>query len=106
MTPPTRLIEGHAAKTFMIERRYGPCNRDWLQDYAPPETVWTGSPRRALIFESAETAATVRDKIEALAAADWPNPSFFAFAVIEDRRGLPSYFASQTVFDTQGVSHA
>jgi len=83
------------AMTYMIERQYGPCNRDWLYTYGPTDnsTCWVSGANRAMILKSETEAKLMLDRVEH-SAAEWDNRSSFRFVIIEDRRHLPPYFAS------------
>lgn len=85
-------------KAYMIERRYGPGNRDMLAAYGPGDqsTTWVLGPNRAEIYSCLSTAQNMLNNVR-LAAEKWDNANNFTFAVIEDRRHLPPYFASTTV---------
>ena len=37
---------------YMIERRYGRCNRDWLCDLTEHATVWSRKQRHGLWLET------------------------------------------------------
>jgi hypothetical protein len=67
------------------------------------EIIWTQCARAALIFDTPQAAADALTTITARTAA-WPNAPSFTFAVIEDRRRLPAYFASRTIVLPQGAS--
>ena len=76
----------------MIERRYGPGNRDWLSEITATQTTWSGTPK-ALVIGYLRTARRVLNRVRAQ-AAHWPNSPRFAFELIHDRRVLPAYVAS------------
>ena len=77
---------------YMIERRYGRSNRDWLIEITVAATTWSGA-RRALVFPSRKAADLALAAVRRLARL-WPDADGFGFAVIHDRRHLPSYMAS------------
>lgn len=77
---------------YMIEWRYGRSNCDWLIDITATATTWSGA-RRALVFSSRKAADRTLVSVRRLARR-WPDADAFGFAVIHDRRHLPSYMAS------------
>ncbi len=77
---------------YMIERRYGAGNRDWLIEVTATATTWSGVPR-ALVFSSRKAADRALTAVRRLARR-WPDAKAFTFAVIHDRRQLPAYIAS------------
>jgi hypothetical protein len=64
--------------------------------------VWTLCARHALIFKSLKQAAQKLKEIKAHAKS-WPNGDFFSFAIIEDRRERPCYFASKLAAPITGA---
>jgi hypothetical protein len=78
--------------TYMIERRYGP-NRDWLCARSAVDCDWSLGAHKALLFASREYAEQILATVHAQARC-WPNADRFTFAVIFDRKHLPSYCAS------------
>lgn len=79
---------------YMIERRYGPGNRDYLYTYGPGDksTCWVAS-QRAMIITGKEQARLMLEAVQE-AARMWDNGDRFKFAVVRDRTGLPDYFGS------------
>lgn len=80
---------------YMIERRYGASNCDWLAEITGVSTVWSGVPN-AVIFSSKRTAR------HALAAARrlmrrCDGGERFSLALIHDRRHLAPSVASNEV---------
>ncbi len=64
---------------FMIERRYGKSNCDWLHKESKDVPVWTLCAKHALIFKSLAEAALKLKEIKAHAKC-WPNGDFFSAA--------------------------
>ena len=95
-------MSGPLPNRFMIERRYGPSNCDWLHEESKDVPVWTLCARQALIFTSLAEAAQKLKEIKAHAKS-WPNGDFFSFAIIEDRRKRPCYFASKLAVSITGA---
>ncbi len=75
-------MSGTLPNRFMIERRYGPSNCDWLHEESKDVPVWTLCAKHALIFKSLAEAAQKLKEIKA-SAKSWPNRDFFSFAIIE-----------------------
>ena len=75
-------MSGTLPNRFMIERRYGPSNCDWLHEELKDVPVWTLCAKHALIFKSLAEAAQKLKEIKA-SAKSWPNRDFFSFAIIE-----------------------
>lgn len=80
---------------YMIERRYGRSNRDWLTEITATSATWSSAPR-ALVFTSRRNAdrtlAAVRRMMRRC-----PGGAHFAFALIHDRRHQPAFMASVDV---------
>lgn len=84
---------------YMIERRYGRCNRDWLHCFdANGTSVWVCGGHRAQIYSTRRAARIALAKVKE-DAAKWTNfdgtpCDRFEFVLIQDRRHTPYYFAS------------
>lgn len=80
---------------FMIERRYGSSNRDWLCGLTRRSCAWSGATT-ALVFDDRRKAVRALARVRRL-SEKWPDGEQFQFALIHDRRHLPDYFASTDV---------
>jgi hypothetical protein len=80
---------------YMIERRFGRCNRDWLLHFDPADAqpVFMLGAHRAALYSS-KVGARKAAALCRQAARTWDNGDDFEFVVIADRRRLPPYFAS------------
>ncbi len=95
-------MSGPLPNRFMIERRYGPSNCDWLHEESKHVPLWTLCARQALIIQSLAEAAQMLKEIKAHAKS-WPNSDFFSFAIIEARRKRPCCFASKLAVPIAGA---
>lgn len=66
---------------YLIERRYGRHNRDYLTALTHAETTWTGR-RAAAVFLDAGTAYAALGLVAQLSKS-WPNRTAFAFAIVQ-----------------------
>lgn len=73
--------------TYLIERRYGRYNRDYLIALSLTDTVWSAKAV-AFIFQHASTAYAALGLAVQL-AKHWPNSSEFAFVVVETKEVKP-----------------
>jgi hypothetical protein len=83
---------------YMIERRYGRGNRDWLYAYGKSDqsTCWVCGATRAEVYSNITTARLMLERVRN-SAASWENRESFEFVIVEDRRHLPTYFASTAI---------
>ena len=77
---------------IMIERRYGPANRDWLCELTPTGTAWSGATT-AITFLGYRIACCALKAVRRQAAR-WPGGVGFSFHLIHDRRHLRIYVES------------